>query len=241
MTSRPTPASSTSGRIRRWVSGRSALGLAATLVASLGAVAGFGLLSAGEADPAQLSCDSSLAAVVRYVVGPNSVSEIVVRSIVVSGLPAGCDGDPVVVDLYGNGAGDPRVPLAQDEMLAQADSTLDPCTQQALMTPGRVTRGGVALSLCPSGGRAGVVSVHDLTAVALRVAGDPVATTGQTSGDTKQALATSASEGGGRGELAFTGAQIAFAVSAGLLVLLAGTLLVVLSRILKRKAAQRRG
>jgi hypothetical protein len=138
----------------------------------------------------------------------------------------------VVLDLYGNSAGDPAVSLSDDELLARADSTLDPCTQQPLASSGLVTDGALTLSLCTGGGRGGVVSVHDLTAVGLSVAGEQVATAGSASSgsDALKPATRTISGTGSNPLLAFTGADIGSAVLAGLIALAIGAMLVRMSR-----------
>jgi hypothetical protein len=230
--------SSTAGRRRRWNAQRVALALAVTLVCSLATNIGVGCLSAALASASPAPCDTSEPAVVNYVVGPGPSGTIVVRSVRVSGLPASCDGDPVVLDLYGNSAGDPAVSLSDDELLARADSTLDPCTQQPLASSGLVTDGALTLSLCTGGGRGGVVSVHDLTAVGLSVAGEQVATAGSTSSGSDSLQPATPAIGGTRSRslLAFTGADIGSAVLAGLIALAIGAMLVRMSRRRERNA-----
>lgn len=223
---------STRERCRRLTASRVALSLAVTLVSSLATAIGIEGAGAASASAAPIPCGTSVPAAVNYLVGPSPSGTVVVRSVKVSGLPASCSGEPVVVDLYGNHGGDPAVSQMDDELLAQVDSTLDPCTQQPLARSGLLANGAITLPLCPSGGSAGVVSVHDLTGVALSVAGESVATASNAnSGNglqlpTARATAATASSPA----LAFTGAEIGSAVLAGVLALAAGTLLVGISR-----------
>lgn len=134
-------------------------------------IAGAGAASLLGATPAYATstCDSSGSPVsVHYVVpaaDPHHVS-----SLVLSDFPAACDGSAVKLDFYGNGAGDPSQPQSNDTLLSSADSTLDPCTQQTLAHPYVVSSESITLTLCATGGAAGVVDVHDLTLLQLFLA-----------------------------------------------------------------------
>ncbi len=204
--------------------------LACVLVASIMTAVGVVVL-AFLAPPvsAQGSCDTSTPVVVSYTVGgqPGSMK---VSSLDLSGFPVNCDGATVVVQMWGNTAGDPSVPMSADTLLSTADSTLDPCTQTTLATPMTVAGGTIDLSLCPISGAAGEVSVRELTLVALVVNGLPVPTTLGVSGGKASDAATSTGHSKSSGILAFTGSNIEVALASAILALLVGLVLFVVSR-----------
>jgi hypothetical protein len=138
----------------------SALVLTSALVAALGATP----------VSAQGSCDSAGTPVtVSYqTTGSDSaISGVAVSQVVLSGFPGACDGVTATLQIYGNQAGNPALPLSSDTLLSTATSTLDACTRKPLATPLEVSAGLLTLPLCASGGAGGYVSVHDLTALAL--------------------------------------------------------------------------
>jgi hypothetical protein len=200
--------------------------LVASIVTAVGVV-----LPAFLAAPASAlgSCDTSIPVVVSYTVGgqPGSMK---VSAVELTGFPVSCDGATVVLQLWGNSAGDPSVPMSGDTLLSMADSTLDPCTKATLATPLTVTGGNIDLPLCPTGGAGGDASVHDLTLVALTVNGLSVPTTLGVSDGKASDAATSAAHSKSSGILAFTGANIVAALAAAILSLLVGLVLFVVSR-----------
>jgi hypothetical protein len=86
----------------------------------------------------------------------------------------------------------------------------------------------VDLSLCPTGGPAADVSIHDLTQVELTVNGASVPSIN--SGSLVSPKLTTAQTGGGRGLLAFTGADLDRLLVAGAILLLSGLALAVRGR-----------
>jgi hypothetical protein len=144
----------------------SALVLTSALVAALGATP----------VSAQGSCDSSGTPVtVSYQTrgSDSAISGVAVSQVALSGFPAACDGVTATLQLYGNQAGNPALPLSSDTLLSTATSTLDACTRKPLATPLEVSAGSLTLPLCASGGAGGYVSVHDLTALALYLPAGP--------------------------------------------------------------------
>ncbi|MGC1184920.1 MAG: hypothetical protein WBA31_07185 [Candidatus Dormiibacterota bacterium] len=118
------------------------------------------------------SCDSSGSPVaVHYQIAvgsfPGITTGAAVSAVVLSAFPAECEGTTVKLEMLGNSAGNPSLPFSDDHLLSTADSTLDPCSQNALAAPLVVTHGSITLPLCATGGAAGYASVHDLTALAL--------------------------------------------------------------------------
>jgi hypothetical protein len=199
---------------------------------SLAAVVVITLTSPAVATAANSGCGSSSTPVaVHYVavaVAAGSDHQGHISAVDLSGFDAGCDGSSVVFKMWGNPAGDPSVPLSGDSLLATADSTLDPCTQQPLTAPLTVQGGTVDLSLCPTGGPAADVSIHDLTQVELTVNGASVPSIN--SGSLVSPKLTTAQTGGGRGLLAFTGADLDRLLVAGAILLLSGLALAVRGR-----------
>lgn len=185
------------------------------------------------AAPPEGSCSASSAPVSAHYVaamGTNHVGYI--SAVDLSGFDAGCDGDSAVLQLWGNTAGDPTTPISDDSLLATLDSTLDTCNQIPLNTPMTVQDGNLDLTLCPTGGPAAYVSIHDLTLVALVVNGQPVpvvsaAGLARSAGSSPSATANRS----GAGDiLAFTGADFEVLVIFGLLALLVGIVIALLSQ-----------
>jgi hypothetical protein len=147
------------------------------LVAGAALIAGVAVTSVLGATPgyAASSCDSSGSPVtVHYEAAlgsyPGVTSGVAVSGVVLSNFPAACNGSAVKLEVRGNSAGDPSVPAAADTLLSTADSTVNPCTQKPLSSPGVVTNAAISLVLCPTGGPAGYFSVHDITLVSLFLA-----------------------------------------------------------------------
>lgn len=159
-----------------WRRGTGALGLT-MLLAGAGLVAAVAIMSALGAMPvyadSSSTCDSSGSPVtVHYEVAvgsyPGVTSSFAVSSVVLSDFPTACDGVAVKLEMLGNSAGDPSVAPSANTLLSTADSTLDPCTQDALTAPLVVAaNGSITLPLCATGGPAGYVSVHDITELGL--------------------------------------------------------------------------
>jgi hypothetical protein len=146
------------------------------LVAGAGLIAGVGIMTALGAMPvyaqAASSCDAAGSPVtVHYLGALGSYAGVnsrwAVSGVVLSDFPPACDGVAVKLLMLGNSAGDPSLAYGADTLLSTADSTLDPCTQQALAAPLVVADGSISLSLCAAGGPGGYVSVHDITALSL--------------------------------------------------------------------------
>lgn len=140
------------------------------LLASVALLAALGLIPASaQQDP----CDQIPPVSVHYktAVGryPGVTSLVAVSGVVLSDFPSVCDGHTVTLQMWGNSAGDPSVALGSDRLLSTADSALAPCTQESLSSPLVVAGGSITLSLCATGGPAGYVSAHDLTALSLLV------------------------------------------------------------------------
>jgi hypothetical protein len=152
-------------------------------------------------------------------VGPNAE----ISSVTVSGLNVG-SGSRVTVRFWGNPAGDPTVPATSDSLLSAADSSRNPCTQAPLAHPIKVSNGTITLPLCPSGGPAGYVSVHDLVGLSLVVNGTTVPVQNGGSGANGNPAPT------GAGGLAFTGLNVALLALCGLLAIGLGLLLLLLRR-----------
>ncbi len=153
------------------------------LLASVALLAALGVMPVAAEQP---SCGLGPPVVVHYetAVGthPAIDSRVAVSGVVLSGFPSACDGETVRLEMWGNTAGDPSVPLSGDRLLSTADSRLAPCLpRRALSTPVVVgTNGAITLSLCPGGGPAGYVSVHDLTRLSLSMS--PAPRSGQVKG-----------------------------------------------------------
>lgn len=179
------------------------------------------------AAPSASGCGASSAPVSAHysaAVGPDHVGYI--SAVNLSGFDAGCEGNSAVLQLWGNQSGDPTVPMSGDSLLATIDSTLDPCTQRPLQAALKVQNGNLDLTLCPTGGRAGYVSIHDLTAVALSVNGQTVPVVSSASSGS-QATAHAVAPGG---ILAFTGANLVLLAIVGALALVLGMALALLFR-----------
>lgn len=183
--------------------------------------------------PADGGCGASSAPATAHFVAAMGADRVgYISAVDLSGFDAGCDGDTAVLRLWGNPAGDPAVPLSGDSLLATLDSTLDSCTQLPLNTPMTVQDGNIDLGLCPTGGPAAYVSIHDLTLVELFVNGHavPVVSAASTAESTGSSATAVAKQGGASGILAFTGADIELLTIGGLLALLAGTAITRLSQ-----------
>lgn len=185
------------------------------------------------AAPPEDSCGTSSAPVSAHYVaalGTNHVGYI--SAVDLSGFDAGCNGDSAVLELWGNTAGDPTVPISGDSLLATSDSTLDTCTQLPLKTPMTVQDGNIDLTLCPTGGPAAYVSIHDLTLLSLVVNGQavPVVSAAGTASSAGSSLTATVNRGGAGGIVAFTGADIEVLTIVGVLALLVGVAIALLSR-----------
>lgn len=156
---------------------------------------------------------------------------------VLTGLSPGCDGGTVKLVLRGNTAGQPAATTAAGKatpISSTATSTVTPCTGTKLATPVRVVTGSIQLKLCRASTPASpgpYVTVYDLTHLTLTVAGVAISPKGVvfTTG-------SSAPHGTTTGALAFTGADIAAMVAAGLLLLALGALLLLWDRRRRHRA-----
>jgi uncharacterized repeat protein (TIGR01451 family) len=119
-------------------------------------------------------CEVSVGAVVPSYTVNEGASGFDVSAIDLTGFPDGCDGATVVLQLWGNVAGDPSTPLVSDTLLSTADSTTDPCTGIPRAMPKTVSSEAIHLPLCPTGGPGTYASLHDLTALVLIVNGASV-------------------------------------------------------------------
>ena len=187
----------------------------------------------------EVSCSASSAPVTAHYVaamGTNHVGYI--SAVDLSGFAAGCDGDTAVLQLWGNTAGDPSVPMSGDSLLATLDSRLDSCTQLPL-TPMTVHDGNIDLTLCPTGGPAAYVSIHDLTLVALVVNGQavPVVSAASTANSAGPSTNATAKHSGSGGILAFTGADLEVLAIFGVLALFVGLAIALLSQRRVRRQA----
>lgn len=207
---------------------------ALSLLASIGMV----VVSAGIAG-AVATCATTQAGKVTYATvatpAPSRPTALtVISSVTLSNLNAGCNGQTAELVFEGNTTGDPSGSKAT---LSTVTSARNPCTGTPLATPVKIATGSITVALCPTPGTAGsYVHVHDLTFLTLSIAGVTVPVTTSTgssnnsdNGTQRVATATAASTG-----LAFTGADIAAMVGGGLLVILLGLFLLLVSR-------QRRG
>lgn len=186
---------------------------------------------------AQTSCDSSTPVVVHYQVSPQPSGTPDVSSLQLTGFPTTCNGDLVVLQLWGNAAGDPTLPQSDDSLLSTSDSALDPCTQAPLASPLTVASGQIDLALCPTGGLTGDVSVHDLTLLVLDVNGAPVSAALGGATTLAPAVAPKTASGRGGGILAFTGSNIVMILELALLATVIGVVLLVVGRRLRDEGA----
>ncbi len=148
----------------------------AAMAVGVGLLASVALLAALGVIPVSAQrapCDQIPPVAVHYetAVGryPGVTSLVAVSGVVLSDFPSACEGHTVTLQMWGNSAGDPSVALSSDRLLSTADSALAPCTQDSLSSPLVVAGGSITLSLCATGGPAGYVSAHDLTALSLLV------------------------------------------------------------------------
>ena len=116
---------------------------------------------------------------VHFVLGtPAAGSDPGIAGLTLTGFdPPTCDGQPVVVTLSGNTAGDPG--RTADTLMSTYDSAIDPCTGERLDSPELVTEGSIALRGCADSQdatRAAYADLHDLTLLTVRVAGEQVPT-----------------------------------------------------------------
>jgi hypothetical protein len=193
-------------------------GIAVVLAAAFSAAAAIGAVPAG-ATPACVALGSG--AQVHYAMTWNPKAPpghvAAVTQVIVGNLSAGCDGATARLVISGNPSGNPA--QAASEVLATADSGLDPCSQHLLAKPVLVARGAIALSLCPSGGPAGYVPLQPLTQLTLYVNAVPVAVaSGQGQGTTGPNSPARPTKGG----LAFTGAAVSLTAFVGVIAILAG-------------------
>jgi hypothetical protein len=147
-------------------------------------------------------------------------SGLAVVRVSISGLdPSSCDRLPVKVQIRGNRSGiqsDPAV-LA----LSTLDSRRDPCSGAALPDPLAVHAGAIVLNACPSGGPGGDASIRETTVFRVTI-GSTTAVLGE---HTRRTIRSS-----GTGLLPFTGDWSRLLTSLGLLLILAGWILVGVGR-----------
>lgn len=158
-----------------------------------------------------------------------------ITSVVISDL-TGCDGKTAKLVLSGNSAGDPTT---THHPLATATSTVGPCTQDPVKPAPTVQNDAITFDLCPTGGPAAYVSLHDVTYLTLSVGGTTV-TISTITGSSSQTSSGGSSGSGGNvpvstkaassSGLAFTGADIAAMTGGGLLLILLGLFLLLISR-----------
>lgn len=161
----------------------------------------------------------------------------VIESVTVSKLSGTCDGSTAKLVFEGNAAGDSG---GAKTTLSTITSAKNPCDGATLSKATSVATGSITFTLCPTPGTAGsYVHVHDLTYLTMSIAGATVPIKSPT------AATQSTGSGGGAGNngshsvtsatsssssLAFTGADIALMTGGGVLVVLLGLFLLLISR-----------
>lgn len=238
------------------------LGLAAATVVGTGAaVLLAGAPSASAATSGSACAAATSGAQVHYLVALGSTGPAI-SGVTISGFDqSACDGLPVTLVLSGNTAGDPAQPA--NELLSTLDSSLDQCTGAKLPGPVTISGGVITLHGCSSvtdPHAAAYVSIHDVTQLALSVAGastpaqvggittqtTPPAppttggTTPSSSGSQGVAGVHTQASGGGHGTsgqggthtgpLASTGVKVALLTAIGLLLLALGLFLLIAAR-----------
>jgi hypothetical protein len=166
--------------------------------------------------------------VVHFVASTDRSHHGLLSAVDLSGFSAACEGASAVFQLWGNPAGDPSVPQSGDSLLAALDSTIDPCKQEALAVPLSVQHGDLGLTLCPRGGPAGEVSIHDLTFVALFVNGQLVPV--DSPGMRPPSLTSSPAVSNRLSTLAFTGTDVELLALAGMGAVALGSVVILLIR-----------
>jgi hypothetical protein len=90
---------------------------------------------------------------------------------------ADCNGQPMVVTIKGNKAGDPSEPESADYLLTTLDSSKDPCPGAKPPQDAKIASGKITLHGCPSvtdpAGPA-YASIHDATLLTIKVSGQPI-------------------------------------------------------------------
>lgn len=197
---------------------------------------------------AATSCGSSPAVasytvVVTVAAKPTGSDEV--SAVVISNLATGCDHKTATLKLKGNAAGNPAAPTT---IFRTATSAKDPCTTATLTPPTKVQTGSITFKFCSKPNMtASYISVHDLTHVALTIAGTAVTVTPTTSASSNNGGPTTGSANSGTHNvpvstaasssgLAFTGADIAAMTGGGLLIILLGLFLLLISR--RRRRSQ---
>jgi hypothetical protein len=101
-----------------------------------------------------------------------------VAEVVLRGFDEGtCDGQPVIVTLSGNQAGDPAADAT--DLLSTYDSTVDPCSGGALTDPVFIKNDSITLRGCQTTNDPALgayADVHDLTLLRVEVNGHEVET-----------------------------------------------------------------
>lgn len=204
----------------------------AAMVGAAAVISGGGLTLCATASPtvaaAATACGSTPAKV-HYELALTSNAPMI-SAIALSGLATGCNGATAKLTLRGNSTGSSAT-SSKTPVLSTADSTVTPCSGGKLTTPTKVKTGSITFRLCRTSTAASpgpYVSVHDLTNLTLTIGGASVSpgsvvfTTGPTGHN--------GGSGATAGALAFTGADIAAMVAAGLILLALGMLLVLWER-----------
>lgn len=228
----------------RWV------GIAAsTTVATLLTTSGLQFMSSGvgqDVAGAVTSCGAMPAlAHFKMVTTPSPHAQpprlFAVAAVTISDLATGCNGNTATLDLGGNNTGNPK---GSTTIFRVATSAKDPCTGQTLAASKQVhvATGSITFGLCPNPGHtASYISLHDLTHIALSIAGQTVVIRNPTS-STASASANGAGTGASTarpatasstataGSLAFTGAEIAAMTVGGSLVIVLGAFVILLAR-----------
>jgi len=238
------------GRASRWAAGTIAAAAAGVL-----AVLGFPAATAAATPLAGTpGClPSSKGVTVHYELGQASGPVPGIAGLTLQGFdPHTCDGQPVVVTLSGNAAGDPSA--SPTELLSTLDSSRDACSGAKLEHPLVIDSGAITLTGCAGTGdahRGAYASVHDVTQLTVSVDGRTVPTGSEVLGTS--ATRPHASDGGpggaqvlgiqasrpraGSGLLAFTGGPQPLMFWGGLLLLLFGVASLVLDRLRDTRAA----
>ena len=196
---------------------------------------------------------SSKGVTVHYELGQASGPEPGIAGLTLQGFDSHtCDGQPVVVTLSGNAAGDPSA--GATELLSTLDSSRDACTGDKLEQPELIDNGTITLTGCAGtddAHRGAYASVHDLTLLTVSVSGRTVPTGSEVLGTSATRPHAGSDEPGGAqvlgiqasrpragsGLLAFTGGPQPLMFWGGLLLLVFGVASLVLDRLRDTRAA----
>ena len=236
---------------RRWAASTAAGAALAAALLMLAAPAGAEAVTPVTGTPGCLP--SSKGVTVHYELGQASGPEPGIAGLTLQGFDSHtCDGQPVVVTLSGNSAGDPSATAT--DLLSTLDSSRDACTGAKLAEPKVIDKGTITLSGCAGtddAQRAAYASVHDLTRLTVTVDGRTVPTGSEVLGTS--ATRPHADKGGpggaqvlgiqasrpraGSGLLAFTGGPQPLMFWGGLLLLVFGLASLVLDRLRDTRTA----